>query len=87
MAPKSVRSSGPMWGPRELPDAGTHMRNIHALERSDYLQASPAPQEKSFALTPVKLSDILSESFRPKEALFPEKCIISAQNPCAPLGL
>ena len=30
---------------------------------------------------------ILSESFRQKEALFPEKCTKTAQNPCAPLGL
>ena len=60
----------------------------------------PAPQEQSFALTrrrhskqqlplsePVKLSDILSESFPPKEALFPEKCIKIALFPCARLDL
>ena len=45
------------------------------------------PRRRHSLSQPVKLSDILSESFRHKSALFTGKCTIWPRNPCAPLGL
>ena len=97
--PKSVRSSGPIGARESARIAGNIHAHMTALERSDYPLLPPAPQEKKLRFSRVadiasssspalqNSRTILSESFPSKEALFPEKCTKSVQNPCAPLGL